>query len=167
MTHRLLITPLRRNEFDELAELLMHEPVYRHIGGLPASVEEFKLDLATALAGPPSSQISERWLHFSVRRADDGVLLGRMEATLHDGIAEVAFVFGPAHWGQGYATEGLHWLHSHIDQVAPGTVCWAAVLPANDASRAVLRRAGYAIVPVADAPRLYSHDDGDLVFRRG
>jgi RimJ/RimL family protein N-acetyltransferase len=90
----------------------------------------------------------------------------RLEATVHDGIAEVAFLFGPAHWGKGHATAGLLWLHAHLAAEHGAPVLWATTVPANAASRALLERCGYAPRDPASAPLLYTYDEGDLVFSR-
>ena len=152
---------LTLRDLDALMALLRNETVYEHIGGVP-SPERFRLATTRALAGPPASRPHERWLNFAVSDAETGELLGRLEATIHDGLAEVAFLFGPQHWGRGLATQGLQWLHTQL----PGLPLWATTVPANTRCQALLLRCGYRTVDAASAPRLYSYDPGDLVFTR-
>ena len=152
---------LTLHDLDALEALLRNDAVYRHIGGAP-SAERFRLATTRALAGPPPDRPEERWLNFAVRDAASGALLGRLEATVHDGLAEVAFLFGPAHWGKGHAAQGLQWLHGQL----PGLPLWATTVPGNTRSQALLLRCGYRAVDPASATRLYSYDPGDLVFRR-
>ncbi|BAL94641.1 GNAT family N-acetyltransferase [Rubrivivax gelatinosus] len=163
MPSRLRITPLRPQHLDELAAVLRHPAVYEHIGGNVPSAAEFRLGLERALAGPPAGQ---RWFQYLVRHADSRTMLGRLEATVVGRVAEVAFLFAPAVWGNGYASEGLAWLHDELRREAGDVDFWATTLPANRRCQALLRRAGYVEVPPAVAPVLQSYDAGDLVFHR-
>lgn len=162
----LRLSPLIDTDLDAMAALLWDERVYQHIGGLPDSPALVALGLRRALAGPPEDHADQRWLNYAMRLAATGELIGRLEATVHDGIAEVAFLLGTAHWGRGHATEGLRWLHEEIARVSPGVACWATTLPENARSAHLLTRCGYVPVDPAAAPPLLTYDDGDLVFRR-
>jgi RimJ/RimL family protein N-acetyltransferase len=166
-TERLVLTPLVDSEIDALAALLWDERVYRHIGGLPEDPGVVARGLRRALGGPPPERSSERWLNFGMRLRGGGQLIGRLEATLHDGIAEVAFLLGARFWGHGYAAEGLAWLHRELARVSPGVDCWATTLPANTRSGRLLAACGYVTVDPGRAPALLTYDDGDLVFARG
>lgn len=77
--------------------------------------------------------------------------------------AEIAYVFGPAWWGRGYATEATAWL---LDDIRGREVdaSWATVEPGNEASARLLRRLGFAVA-APDVP-LLSYDEGDLTFVR-
>ena len=150
---------------DELEAVLRNDQVYAHIGGVPSS-EQFRLGTQRALRGPPADRVGERWINFVVRDGPHGPLLGRLEATVHDGLAEVAFLFGRQHWGKGHATAGLHWLHAHLASAHGITTFWATTVPANTESRALLERCGYVARDPATVPRLYTYDAGDLVFFR-
>lgn len=101
-----------------------------------------------------------------MRHADSRTALGRLEATVVGRVAEVAFLFAPGIWGNGYASEGLAWLHEELRREAGDVDFWATTLPANRRCQALLRRAGYVEVPAAVAPALQSYDAGDLVFHR-
>jgi len=158
----LLIEPLRAEHLRELATHLRHPEVYEHIGGLP-SFEDFVLDREIALRGPSTEAGHEYWLNFLVRDGSSGQMLGRLEATLHDSIAEVAFLFSPKHWGKGMASEALAWLHREVQDAYGITSFWATTIPANTRCQSLLLRAGYRQVHTG-APVLYSFDDGDLVF---
>jgi RimJ/RimL family protein N-acetyltransferase len=155
--------PLHADDIDELAAVLLSDAVYEFIGG-PPGADEFKLGLRHALLGPPASKPYERWLNFSVRLTGTGQLIGRLEATLHHQIAEVAFLYSPQFWGQGYATQGLLWMHNHLRAYPSIATLWATTVPANARSAALLRRCGYTQVPVTVLPLLYTYDVGDDVF---
>ena len=159
---RLLIEPLRAEHLPELATQLRQPLVYEHIGGTP-SLPDFVLDRERALAGPGEAAPSEHWLNFLVRERASRQMLGRLEATLHDSIAEVAFLFGPNYWGEGYASEALAWLHAEIQGSYGIANFWATTVPENSRCQALLHWSGYKQVH-AGTPLLYSFEKGDLVF---
>ncbi|WP_431256483.1 GNAT family N-acetyltransferase [Roseateles chitinivorans] len=165
-TARLTLSQLVDADIDELATLLWDERVYEHIGGLPSEADEVALGLRRALIGPPVDRASERWLNYAVRLRENHQLIGRLEATVHDGVAEVAFLLGPSSWGHGYAAEGLAWLHDEVSRLSPGAQCWATTLPANVRSSRLLTACGYERIDPAAAPDLMTYDEGDWVFRR-
>ncbi|MTV39593.1 GNAT family N-acetyltransferase [Duganella radicis] len=160
----LRIENLAAAHLDELATVLLHPAVCEHIEDELPSLDEFKLGLERAIAGPAGSAMDETWLHYLVRDVE-GTMLGRPEATVHHGIAEVAFVFGHRHWGRGYATAGLRWLHDELARNHAVKACWATTTPANYRSQALLRRCAYVPAALPECP-LYSYAPGDLVFRR-
>lgn len=163
MASRLLIEPLRAEHLAELSIHLRHPDVYEYIGGVP-SLEDFVLDREiAALRGPRLATSNEPWLNFLVRDSATKQMLGRLEATLHDGIAEVAFLFSPTHWGKGYARESLAWLHREIQNTHGIASFWATTVTANTRCQALLHWAGYE-PNHAGAPVLYSFEEGDLVF---
>lgn len=136
------------------------ERVGTHIGGPDVTtLDALRQRIAALVAGPPA-EYEEVWLNWVV--AAHGTVVGRIEATLHDGLAEVAYVFGPAWWGRGYATEAVAWMLDHLHHERGIDACWAAVAPANDASVRLLTRLGFREA-VPDAP-LHSFDDGDRRF---
>jgi RimJ/RimL family protein N-acetyltransferase len=159
---RLVIEELRIEHLAELASQLRQPEVYEYIGGLP-SHEEFILDRQRALRGPGPGASAERWLNFLVREKSSHLMLGRLEATLHDAIAEVAFLFGPRYWGQGFALEALAWLHGEVQRSHGVSSFWATTVPANTRCQSLLLRSGYTQV-LTGAPVLYSFEAGDLVF---
>jgi RimJ/RimL family protein N-acetyltransferase len=162
-TPRLFCEPLAISHLDELAEILLHPQVYAYLGEPPPSVEVFKLGLSRALQGPGLAAAGQMWLNYLVRSADSGEMLGRLEATVHDGLAEVAFLFAPEHWGRGLATEGLHWLHGEIARVSGVSAFWATTVAQNTHCQALLGRCGYVAAQLP-ACGLLSYDAGDLVF---
>jgi RimJ/RimL family protein N-acetyltransferase len=163
LNSRLLIEPLRADHLPELALQLRHPAVYQHIGGTP-SLQDFVLDRERALQGPRQAASGERWLNYLVRERASGAMLGRLEATVHDSIAETAFLFSPSHWGKGFALEALVWLHAEIQRTCGVNDFWATTVPANTRCQSLLRRAGHRQVS-DDMPVLFSFDSGDLVFR--
>jgi len=162
LTSRLIIEQLQLKHLPELAELLRLPAVYEHIGGIP-SLSDFILDRERALQGPKQDISDERWLNYLVRENPSNLMLGRLEATIHGSIAEVAFLFAPQHWGKGYAFEALRWLHSEILSAYGISDFWATTSPANTRCQSLLVRCGY-LPKAGKRPHLYSFDEGDCVY---
>jgi len=117
-----------------------------------------------ALAGPGATRQEEQWLNYLVRDAS-GEMLGRLEATVHHGLAEVACLFAPKHWGRGIGTTAVHWLQGELARVTDVTAVWATTAPSNVRSQRLLDRCGYERAS-APSSLLYSYESGDLVYRR-
>lgn len=165
MTVKLLYSPLEDRDIDELAAVLHTPAVYEYIGGMPSRAD-FELWLRRAMAGPPTKTTGETWINVAVRIAETGQIIGRLEATVHHQLAEVAFLYSPALWGRGYASRGLLWLHDHLRQYESVRSLWATARPENHRSASLLRRCGYTPASSQALPVLYSYDEGDLVFWR-
>jgi RimJ/RimL family protein N-acetyltransferase len=166
MADGLFFEPLREAHLDSLAVVLRQPAVYAHIDADVPSPAAFREALTIALAGPPPHVRDETWLNVLVRAHADGPMLGRLEATVHDGLAEVAFLFDPAHWGRGIASRSLAWLHGELARrvALPGGF-WATTVPANHRCQALLQRLGYRQVH-GPLPPLRSFDPGDQVHHR-
>jgi RimJ/RimL family protein N-acetyltransferase len=162
-TARLRLEPLEVRHAAALFLALDDERVGRFIGGpdvTTLSALEERIEFLQA--GPPADR-DEVWGNWAV--VADGRVMGRIEATVHHGVAEVAYLLGPGYWGRGYATEAIDWLVRTLGE-AGVTQCWAAVTPGNAASIAVVERLGFAAAdPPSDVP-LWSFDPGDLTLRR-
>jgi RimJ/RimL family protein N-acetyltransferase len=116
-------------------------------------------------AGPPPDRPGEQWLNFSVFLGD--ALIGRLEATTVSGFAEVAYLFSPAHWGRGFATEAVAWLQAYCSEVAGVAQFWAAVPDGNVRSIRVLERLHYVEQHPDRWPNPHSFEPGCRVFRNG
>lgn len=166
MTAEILYSPLVDGDIDALADVLHNEAVYGYIGGMPGR-DEFELWLRQSLAGPPNKAAGEQWINVVARFAETGDIIGRLEANIHDELAEVAFLYNPKLWGRGYASKGLLWLHDHLRQHSGVRSLWATTHPENQRSASLLARCGYTAVSNPEGPVLYSYEPGDLVFQRG
>lgn len=164
MNIRFCVEKLLTSHVDELATLLLQPAVFEHIEDELPTVHEFKLGLERAIAGPGEDVASESWLNYLVRGAA-GEMIGRLEATVHHQLTEVAFLFGPQYWGRGHATAGLLWLHEELERSHAVTEFWATTTLANHRSQSLLRRCCYIESELPASP-LYSYAPGDLVFRR-
>jgi RimJ/RimL family protein N-acetyltransferase len=163
---RLGYEPLVRKHADLLAEVLLNPAVYQFIdGGLPASKQSLGDQFDRRSRGAPKEQPNMRWWNCAVVTLQDGRGIGRLEATLIDDRAEVAYLFGPSYWGRGYAYEAMVWLHERLAEDGVARMFWATVLPSNERSVRLLKRLGYQTVPEGWPP-LGSYQEGDLVFSR-
>ena len=82
--------------------------------------------------------------HWSVRRRDDGVLVGsitlrRMPPFQED--LELAWQFSPSHWGHGYATEAASAVAAWAFENSAHEL-FAVTRPANERAEKVARRLG-------------------------
>lgn len=163
-TARLRIEPLDHHHAEGLVAALAHEEVGAYIGG-PAvtTVDELHERIDFLAEGPGPDATESDWWNWAVLRRDDGLVIGYVQATGHGAWAEIAYVFGPATGGHGYATEAVEWM---IGQLAEWQLSelWAAVHPANERSTRLLARVGLRLV-AHPSRELSSYDDGDLVFR--
>jgi RimJ/RimL family protein N-acetyltransferase len=164
MASRLRYEALTPSHAPLLYPVLRAEEVWRHIGpSEAATLEELAARFTGMAAGPPPERAEELWVNFAVRLADDGPYCGRIEATVHGSFAEIAYLFGPAFWGQGLATEAVRWLREHLRERFGVAELWAATRPENSSSARLLRRLGFVESP--PVRRLLSADAGDLLFR--
>jgi RimJ/RimL family protein N-acetyltransferase len=162
---RLRYEPLITEHAQALFPVLADPAVYRYIDDdIPTSVEELSKRFKQMSSGPPVNRTDELWWNYAVRLVESSLLIGRLEATIVQDRAEVAYLFGPAYWGQGYATEAMLWLHRQLQARTSASTFWATVRPENLRSIKLLRRLGYA--QVSEWPRLLSYDSGDAVYRR-
>jgi RimJ/RimL family protein N-acetyltransferase len=133
-TERLTLEPLRVGHAEEMAVLLDDVRLHEFIGGEPPTLDELRDRYAWQVEG-----IGRGWLNWVLRC--QGEVVGTVQATLEDGVAEVAWVVGTAHQGRGYAGEAaagmVGWL---LANGVRGVV--AHVHPEHHASVAVARRLG-------------------------
>ena len=155
----LVFEPLGPEHAPELFPVLGDARVWEHIHGNDGATEEQMRAAYTRRAAGPT-RAGERWINDAVRLAG-GPYLGRVEATVHvgEGWAEIAYVFGHAHRGRGYARAAVRWLleRLEVDEV------WACTSPANTRSRRLLDALGFRQEP--STRPLASWDAGDVTYR--
>jgi RimJ/RimL family protein N-acetyltransferase len=158
-TERLLLTPLRAADADELVEVLADPRLHEFTGGRPGTLEELRARYAAMTAGP--DRPGELWRNWVVRRRADDRPVGTVQATLYrhqaGWSAEVAWVVGVLYQGQGYAAEAARALVAWLAGRDVGEVV-AHIHPDHAASAGVARRAG--LHPTGDLV------DGEVVWRR-
>jgi RimJ/RimL family protein N-acetyltransferase len=161
-TARLALEALDHIHARGLVAALADPSVARFIGGPDVTtVDAMHARITDLRAAPPPGV---QWWNFAVRRRDDGEIIGRIEATLHDEWVEIAYLIGPAFQRRGYASEATTWLLAEL-AAAGVREAWATIHPDNVASRGVLFRLGFTPCAQWSTP-LQSYDPGDHVFVR-
>ena len=162
MKGRLQIEPIGLQHSTPLFHALDHDSVYDFIPNQrPINSDEVSDRIQRVLVGP-SVESDELWLNFVVLL--DGEIIGRLEATLVNSWAEIAYLFDPTYSGKGYATEGTLWLIDHICKNYRVTEFWATTDPNNLKSIQLLLRCGFKIDSLPEHG-IHSYDKGDSIFR--
>lgn len=165
-SQRLRFEPLVPRHAVSLSEALLDPAVYAPFGKTPPkSIEALIALIERWSAGSPASCPTERWWNIAVFSLDDNQGLGRLEATIIDDRAEVAYLFGSKHWGNGYALEAMRWFQDRLTEDGAVLKLWASVTPSNERSIRLLQRLGYGPIH-SDWPDLYTYDEEDIVFCR-
>lgn len=156
-TDRLVLTPLRVDDAEEMVRVLDDERLHEFIGGRPAALDELRDRYRRLAAGPENS--SEVWLNWIVRHRQQGTAIGTVQATVTDPAhpaASVAWVIGAPWQGHGFASEAaaalIAWLGSQgVDRIS------ASIHPEHRASAGVAARIG--LEPTDE------HHDGETVWQ--
>jgi len=141
---RVVLEPLRRGHADEMARLLDDRRLHRYTGGSPLPLAELRARFAL-LERARSPDYAAGWLNWIVRRHESGAAVGTVQATLHaEGThlwADIAWVVGTAHQGQGLATEAARAMTRWLERrgVAPVR---AHINPEHRASVGVAQQLG-------------------------
>jgi RimJ/RimL family protein N-acetyltransferase len=143
-TPRLVLTPLRLEDAEEMAGVLSDVRMYEFTGGEPPTLERLRARYEL-LAGGRSPDGSEAWLNWIVRTGSPPFAVGVVQATVRgDGTAgEVAWEIGVDHQGRGYASEAAAALVGWLAGAGIGAI-EACIHPDHAASAAVAARAGLA-----------------------
>jgi ribosomal-protein-alanine N-acetyltransferase len=169
VTARLVLEPLTAAHAELFFAPLQDQRIYRWISPVaPATVEGLRARYAVR-ASRLSPGGDQAWLNWAVRRSGDGTYLGKCDAEVDDtNVApNVGYLFFPAFWGQGYATEAVRGIVAHLARL--GITQWRALVTrGNDASARVLAKAGFVFtrtIPDNDTIRGVKYDDLEYVRR--
>jgi len=146
-TERLLLRPLRKGDERFLAMLDTDPAVMRFIH---QGVRERRLAERAALLEVEIEANSNRRIgKWIVELREQPTRIGWVEAFRFkvDGITAygVGYEFAPAFWGQGYATEAVSVLVSHLINEFNGASVMAYVRPDNEKSHRVLEKVGFRL----------------------
>lgn len=163
-TERLVISAISPDDARGLHAALAGPEVGRFLGGPDIiDLDDAQRRIAHVLAGPTSAD--HAWVNLTIRDLD-GVIAGRLEATVYADWAEVAWLLGVPWWGRGLGTEAAEWLLDHLRDEWGVQEFWATAHPDNSASIAIMRRLGMIEQAEPYARVLGSWDPGDAVFAR-
>ena len=157
-TARLVLKPLTESDAEEMVGVLAAPDLYTFIGGEPPTLEALRARYARLAVGHSPDGLQE-WVNWIARRAEDGVAVGTVQATVTDGgrHADVAWVVGTVWQGRGYAVEAasalVAWLRGRgVAEIG------ANIHPGHTASARVAERIGLAPTGELD-------DEGEQLWR--
>lgn len=169
-TPRLTLEPQTARHADEYFELLQNDDIYQWISlKAPISVDALRARWGR-LESRVSPDQSTAWLNWVVRRSADGQCLGSIDAEVTDAdeATNVGYVFVPAFWGKGYATESVRAVVEHLSAMGVGRMV-ATVTVGNTASSKVLEKAGFVrtrVLRAHDTIRGVLCDDIEYIWDR-
>ena len=137
---RVVLTPLRVSDAEEMVGVLSSPELYVYIGGEPPTLDTMRSRYADLVVGH-SPDREQEWLNWIVRlKGSDGAAIGTVQATIREegGRAEVAWIIGAHGQGHGYGSEAAAaMVHALIRAGVPWVT--AHVHPDHAASEAVAR----------------------------
>jgi len=112
---RLRLEPQLATHSSEMFALLSDPALYEFENSTPESADWLRERFAK-LESRRSPDGSEQWLNWTVRLASSEPI-GFVQASVSsDQRAAIAYVFGSAHWGHGYATEAVVRMIEELDE---------------------------------------------------
>ena len=146
----------------QLFDALNHKQIGEFIGGPDVTTISELEDRIKHLLRGPKEETGQRWFNFAVLLNSE--VIGRVEATAHDGIVEIAYLINPFLWGQGLGTAATELLLKELRSEGEHDF-WATTVPENIASAKVLEKLGFVEIDSGQATLLLSYDEGDRVFQ--
>jgi len=157
-----VLTPLSVADADDMVDVLAAPELYAFIGGEPPTPAGLRARYERLAVGR-SDDGTQEWLNWIVRRAEDRVAVGTVQATVvgaagdEEQRADVAWVVGSAWQGRGYAVEAasamVDWLRERgVAEIG------ANIHPEHTASSRVAERIG--LVPTGELD-----DEGEQIWR--
>jgi RimJ/RimL family protein N-acetyltransferase len=150
LTARLVLRPLRAADAAAFWPILSDPALYTWIDRDPP-ITRAALDARFArIAQRTAPGRTDQWLNWTVWSLGDEAL-GIVEATVPvTNNVHVAYMFAPAHWGKGYATEAVGAVLEAM--ASAGAASFEAIIDArNLASVALARRVGFTLAAVDPA----------------
>lgn len=137
---RVRLDPLRVADANEMVGVLADADLYAVIGGGPPTLEDLTEQYRLQVVGR-SADGRQEWLNWVVRV--DGIAVGYVQATIHDGSrAVVAWVIGRPWQGNGYATDAGRAMLELLAARGVGRV-EAYIEPGHTPSERVAERIGF------------------------
>lgn len=157
LTPRLTLEPQRAEHAAVMAAVLADPRVHTFLPSSPPREGDLRERFAR-LETRASPDGAEAWLNWVVFARPGGAALGTVQATVRPARAEadVAYVFAPSAWGQGYAAEAMTALLQFLAGEWEVRAALAQVDTRNAASLRLLERLGFGrsgFTPGADVIR--------------
>jgi ribosomal-protein-alanine N-acetyltransferase len=164
-TSRVQLEALTAAHAAELFPVLSAPAIYDYIADRPPASEAALAERYRRLESRASPDGSQQWLNWAIRRSEDRLCIGFVQATIHrEATADFAFVLGPPFWGLGLAREASAAALSQLFTKFKVTSVFATVDRRNLRSSALLRRLGFKLVASASYPH-GTAEASDDVFR--
>ncbi len=146
-TPRLLLEPLASDHAEALHLVLDDPALHTFTGGVPLGPEALRVRIALLMRGPElpdGAEKHETWWNWVLRRRVDDAVLGYVQATVgaKGDAAEVAWVVGTPHQGQGLAREAARCMVGWLRAYGGATEVVANIHPEHRASEGVARACG-------------------------
>lgn len=155
-TERLILDRIRETDKEDYFNNISHDKkvLETFICRYAETLEEF--DFSTYLG---------REDLFAIRRKDTGRLIGIiLYFDESDGVCEIGYGLGSAHWGHGYATEAVRRFLTYLfDEKGLHTVT-ASFFAGNDASRRVMEKCGMTYSHTNEKELTYLGVERDLIY---
>jgi RimJ/RimL family protein N-acetyltransferase len=149
-SERLLIEPLSVGHAEELVHVLGDPELHRFTGGAPLGLADLRARFERQARGE-SPDGRDGWLNWVVRERETGRAVGTVQATLpgreQNRVADLAWVIGTAHQGNGFAKEAAAAVAESLSSQGVSRLR-ANIHPRHHASMAVARAIGLAPTPV-------------------
>ncbi|MEL6890847.1 MAG: GNAT family N-acetyltransferase [Actinomycetota bacterium] len=149
-----VLEALRVEHADEMLSVLADPALYEFTGGEPPNRAALAARYEAQVRG--SGRPGERWCNWIIRRVDTGEAAGFVQATVIDGVADLAWLAGLHHQRRGIAVQAVK---AMIDELASSGVTQftAHVRPGHHRSQRVASAAGLRPTGELD-------DDGEEVW---
>jgi len=148
ITARLVLRPIRIEHAPAFWEVLRDPAMYEWIERAPPGARsdvEARFARIARIAQSIAQGRAEQWLNWTVWTRDGDEAVGIVEATVQPtNVVQVAYMFAPRVWGQGFAREAMAAALEAMSQ--SGAVAFEATIDTRNArSLALIKRLGFAL----------------------
>ena len=145
-TPRLILWPVHPTHAAALWPILSNPALHTWIAREPLrTLSDVERRLARIAQRTAPNRV-DQWLNWTVWRRDTGEAIGIVENTVAPAqTVQVAYLFSPSIWRQGYASEAMHAVLDAM-QNAGATACDATIDTRNAASRALAPKLGFRLI---------------------
>ena len=141
-TQRLRLEPLLRSHAPLMMVVLGNPQTHLFIPSDPPQDEKALAEQYARLESRSSPDGLQRWLNWVVFRTGDAI--GTVQTTVYpEASADIAYVFHPNYWGQGYASEAVSELLRYLGENLGVRRFTAYTDTRNLASQRLLERLGF------------------------